>query len=368
MKSSNRGFSLIEIMVALVIGMIGVLVIMQVARTAEAQKRVTTGSGESQTNAALAVYLAQRDIKQAGYGFNSLNVIGCKLSIPERDSIPAHESRRFVPVVINPGDEEIPEDQFPAGDAGTDTLLIAYGSSQGSPEGDTITVAPLPEGDNVWVGVASPSSFKADEWVFSAPVLPENGCALSAATIKELVPTSNPSTLNVPGLDAEVDQSLFSLGKSPAIVGYAIRGGNLTTCDYLQSDCSEADNWEVIANGIVSLQAQYGHDTGAAGDVDEWNRDTPKRSASPDQEKFACRWARVSAVRLALVARNSEPDREVVTSVDHLPSWAGGQIDLSAHTDLSAPDGHDWRNYRYQVYETVVPLRNLPWMGTCPLP
>ena len=34
-KPAVRGFSLVEIMVALVIGMIGVIVIMQVARTAE---------------------------------------------------------------------------------------------------------------------------------------------------------------------------------------------------------------------------------------------------------------------------------------------------------------------------------------------
>ena len=24
-------------------------------------------------------------------------------------------------------------------------------------------------------------------------------------------------------------------------------------------------------------------------------------------------------------------------------------------------DGTDWRNYRYRVYETTVPLRNLIW-------
>ena len=137
--SSNRGFSLVEIMVALVIGMIGVLVIMQVARTAEAQKRITTGSGNSMTSAALGIHSMQQDIRQAGYGFNSLNVLGCRLTIPARDPLPAHVLSVLAPVTINP-----PDDEVPAGDAGTDTLLVVHGNSVSAPEGDTIvSVEPL---------------------------------------------------------------------------------------------------------------------------------------------------------------------------------------------------------------------------------
>ena len=66
MTRSTKGFSLVEIMVALVIGMIAVLVVMQVARMSEGQKRTTTGAGDAQSSAALAMYSVQRDIKQAG--------------------------------------------------------------------------------------------------------------------------------------------------------------------------------------------------------------------------------------------------------------------------------------------------------------
>jgi type IV pilus assembly protein PilW len=369
-KIPQRGFSLVEIMVALVIGMIGILIIMQVARTAEAQRRLTTGEGESQNSGALGIYSLERDVRQAGYGFSSLSVIGCPLSIPGRTL------SRFVPVVINP-----PAVEIPAGDTGTDTLLVAYGSSEGSPEGDTInTVMPL--GGNVQeIGLMSAANFKVldgkGEWILAAPMEPENGCALALARIATVNKAA--STVTVPGLAAGEGENLFGLGFTPRIVGYAIRGGNLTTCDYMQSDCSQAGNWMAIANGIVSLRAQYGRDASLPRGIDTWDQEAPDPAdfSPPDQEKFACAWARIAAVRLALIARNGEPaGRECVSDASKCPtraapSWSGSvaasdnpdpdevEIDLSANAD--------WQRHRYQTYETVIPIRNIPWMGGCTL-
>ena len=38
------------------------------------------------------------------------------------------------------------------------------------------------------------------------------------------------------------------------------------------------------------------------------------------------------------------------------PAWTGG-----AFTMTNPADGTDWRFYRYRVYETIVPLRNMIW-------
>ena len=373
-RAPQRGFSLVEIMVALVIGMIGVLVIMQVARTAEAQRRLTTGSGESQNNGALAIYAVEQDVRQAGYGFNSLSVIGCPLTIPGRTL------SRFAPVIINP-----PATEIPAGDANTDTLLVAFGSSEGSPEGDTINTPPMPLGSGkLEIGVMSAVNFQVlggvGEWVFVAPIVPEDGCALGLARISAVNPVA--STITATGLVADAGQNLFSLGFRPKVGGDAIRGGNLTTCDYMQSDCSRTGNWTVIANGIVSLRAQYGHDNDASPSkkgIDAWNQQSPAPPPSPgtpDQEAFACQWAHIAAVRLALVARSGEPAGwECANDSDECPTqtaplWAGSPVDPDSPPaedeigiDLSANTA--WQHYRYQVYETVIPIRNIPWMGTC---
>jgi type IV pilus assembly protein PilW len=375
-RFSNKGFSLVEIMVALVIGLIALLVIMQVAVFAEGQKRTTTGAGDAQNNGALAMYSVQRDIKQAGHGFNSLSVIGCPLNRP---TPPSFTLGALAPITINP-----PAAQVPTGDANTDTLLIVYGSSEGSPEGDTINGFGIsgvseesPEGDKLVIGLMSAANFKTrvegtqkvGEWFFAAPMIPEDDCALTLDRIMDVDPAA--STVSVPkNLDIKEGQNLFGLGFTPRIVAYAIRGGHLTACDYMEKDCSNLANWRVVANDIVSLRAQYGR-AGA------WDQTTPGKTGN--QKDFATELARISSVRLALVARNDKPEPGITTNV---PTWAGSVASAAAPADPLAdpPDPSDppaasaaapivlsaradWQNFRYQVYETVIPIRNIPWMG-----
>ena len=361
MTRSAKGFSLVEVMVALVIGMIAVLVVMQVARMSEGQKRTTTGAGDAQSSAALAMYSVQRDIKQAGYGMTSLGVFGCPLTLPTASN---HQLAALAPITINP-----PVTDVVAGDANTDTLLVVYGGGVGAPEGDSI-VSVGPVGTNQRIGLLSPSNFRVGEFVFAAPKAPTNGCALKMNAIGAVEATS----ITVPDIDATEDMALFGFGTRPRIVAYAIRGGNLTVCDYMQGNCSTAcetgnatcnANWAVVAQGIVSLRAQYGRDDVAPldGSVDTWDQTTPANT-SGNQEAYAGAWAAISAVRLALVTRNSQPDRDVVTSDQ--PIWTGSTGTGSAPIKL-VPDGdtsEDWKHFRYQVYEAIVPLRNLPWMGS----
>ncbi|MDR0378645.1 MAG: PilW family protein [Candidatus Accumulibacter sp.] len=357
-KSSHRGFSLVEIMVALVIGMIGVLVIMQVARTTEAQKRITTGTGESQNNGVLAIYAVQRDVRQAGYGLSSLNVLGCPLTVPARAPLPGYTLSVLAPVTINP-----PTSVVPAGDNGTDTLLVVHGNSASSPEGDTI-VSVDSLGTRQRLGFRSAVSFRNDDWVVVAPPAPDDSCALNLRRIEV-----HGQTIDVPNIAAGAGETLFDLGDPPRIVAYAIRDGDLSACDYMRANCAESSNWTSIVNGIVSLRVQYGHDTGSPGNIDAWNQKAPNRADFSDpatrQEKFACAWARISAVRLALVARNGEWQRDEVTP--SAPTWKGasGSSDNATPVPIDLSGNPDWSHYRYQVYETVMPLRNIPWMGRC---
>jgi type IV pilus assembly protein PilW len=352
-KPRNRGFSLVEIMVALVIGMIGVIVIMQVARTAEAQKRATTGAGNAQISGALAIYTVERDVKQAGYGINSLGVLGCRLTI--HTSTPAHTLSVLAPVIINPAVADVP-----AGDDNTDTLLIVYGNSAGTPEGDIATKG---RADQVWV--KSLSSFRDEDWVIAGPLVPESGCVSNMGRI-DGEPTSS---LSVPDIGARDNDIILNLGAEPKIMAYAIRNGNLTACNYMEGNCGAActsghpncnDAWQIIADGVVGLRAQYGHAGAPQDGIDDWDQTTPVNTGTP--KAYACRWASIPAVRLAVVARNSEPVREDVTA--EFPAWPpnGGDavIDLSS---VPTPEGFTWKNYRYQTYEAVVPLRNIPWIG-----
>jgi hypothetical protein len=52
----------------------------------------------------------------------------------------------------------------------------------------------------------------------------------------------------------------------------------------------------------------------------------------------------------------------VTRSTADRTAWAG-----SGGTQRSLLSGRaqNWQNYRYKVFETIIPIRNLPWMGTC---
>ena len=115
-----QGFSLVELMVGLVVGMIGVVIMMQIFSVSEGYKRTTTGGDDAQNNGAIALYGIQRDLRQAGQGTNSFNglvppnaaasLIGCNITLRAGVTINANG-----PVTINHA-------SIPAGDANTDTL------------------------------------------------------------------------------------------------------------------------------------------------------------------------------------------------------------------------------------------------------
>lgn len=340
----QAGFSLIEILVGMLIGMIGIIVMMQVFSVAEARKRTATAGSDAQNNAVIALDGIQRDITQAGYGFSGLRVLGCNLQLPSAATVP------LAPVIINP-----PTTVVPAGDTNTDTLLVAYGDGEGQPEGTLINS----QSGTVY-SISSPGLITLNDRVFASP----DACGVTTLILSSVqaVGVSSVTLAN-----SQAGTALFNLGKVPRFRAYAIRDGNLTMCDFMVDNCSAtkasltatqwAARWVPLASNVVGMRAQYGRDTAAAGSmdgiVDLYDQTTPTT---------ACGWVRTSAVRLALVARSAQFEKDVVTA--NAPTWAGSD---DAPLDLSKnPDGSLntlWGNYRYRVYETLMPVRNISWMG-----
>jgi type IV pilus assembly protein PilW len=144
-----------------------------------------------------------------------------------------------------------------------------------------------------------------------------------------------------------------------------VRGSNLTVCDYLRDDCSNASLtdsdavWTPVATGIVMLRAQVGRDATPGNMdaiVDVFDQEAPLTTASAGAMTLRCAVSRILAVRLALVARSSSVQKtDVTTSPLAWSGSAGAAIDLSSNAD--------WQRYRYKLFETLVPLRNLVALG-----
>jgi type IV pilus assembly protein PilW len=411
LRRPAAGFSLVEIMVGMVIGMLGLIIMMQVFSLSESQKRTTTGGGDAQSNGAIALFGLQRDLRQAGFGVSDPNVLGCSVVLRAGVTLNA-----FAPVTINHAG-------IPAGDPNTDTLLLIYGRTRGSPQGDSIVTQPATGQAGVAVQwdiyqMATPSSFNPGDMVIATPQNRQTPCNLSVTTVvgannaASYANNANVVVSTGTGLPSMTNGMLFNLGSAPQVLAYAVRNGNLTLCDYMVNDCSIAANtgntaiWVPIANNIVSLKAQYGRDTmngltplntAMDGVVDWYDQTTPlgpssipvrpQGTAQPSPPMapgvagptFQCAFARISAVRIALVARNANYEKTAVTTVAptwagsaaHTPpnpptisdsmGWAADPIDLTANTGLTAPA--TWQNYRYGVIQTVAPLRNLAWQG-----
>ena len=369
-RRSAAGFTLVEIMVGMVIGVLGMIIMMQVFSLSESQKRSTTGGGDAQSSGAIALFGLQRDLRQAGYGTSDLKLAGCSLQLRAGVTLAA-----LAPVTINPLNT-LGTPLITGQDANTDTLLVVYGNTNGSPQGDGIVAQPASAGTAVSpdiYAVQTPTSFITADQVIAAPQNRATPCNLSLTSVSAVGvgSSANVTVTAGTGVAAMSNGTLFNLSQAPRVLAYAIRNGNLTQCNYMVNDCGNAANngntaiWVPISNNIVSLKALYGRDTSAPMDgiVDVFDTTAPAN---------ACDWVKISGVRLALVARNANFEKTVVTAVASVGppyrslAWDGdttGNPNAVAANNIDLSANANWQNYRYRVLQTVVPLRNLVWQG-----
>ena len=113
----QTGFSLVELLVGLAIGLLASLVIMQVFSVFEGQKRTTTGSADAQTNGNIALFSIGRELKMAGFGLipSLTSPLDCTTVIPGTTGI-----TDLSPVVITDGG---------TAPGASDTITIHYASS-----------------------------------------------------------------------------------------------------------------------------------------------------------------------------------------------------------------------------------------------
>src|SRR5882762_2957566 len=109
---SERGFSMVELMVAMLIGLIGMIIIFQVFEVSEGIKRTTTSGGDAQQNGAIALYVVEHDLRNAGMGFNDVSYAGCNVVAHDSKSTTPDFTIKLVPVSITPGATAKVPDQF----------------------------------------------------------------------------------------------------------------------------------------------------------------------------------------------------------------------------------------------------------------
>lgn len=342
MAPRQAGFTLVELMVGMAIGLFLVLVIVQVMGVFEARNRATMGNADAQTNGGIALYTIGRDLQMAGYSLLPETSSGFECTAL---TISAAGIADITPIAIADGVAS-------AGVSASDTITVRYGSSA---KGGVMTpITANPPYTNNDVPVKSNTACKLND---AALVIDGSACFLRSVMGPADIGKYNSANFTTIKLDnttgAKSNANIACLGGWSQIT-YAVSNGNLTR------------NGVPMLSGVVNLQAQYGvSDTADSNKVTAWVDATGATWAAPTLANRN----RIKAVRLAVIARNDKMDLTNVTSScssttaaspSGLCAWAGSATSPAPAIDLSPGDAN-WQRYRYRVFETIIPLRNVIW-------
>lgn len=338
LRHQQAGFSLIEVMVGLVLSLLVSLVIMQVFAMFEGQKRSSSGSADAQTNGSIALYNLQRDVQLAGFAlpiFSSSNSpLQCTSLTPSGTNIS--------PVSITDGGTLA---------GASDTLTVRYGTSDAG--GSPAIISTVNSGNEVLV--LNNVACKVNDSVI---ISKGADCLFMQNGVTSLTGTSG-ITLNKPSTAIiNPDASLSCLG-AWKVISYSINSDSQLV---RSENGSDAPN---VAE-IVNLQAQYGiadppDSTGENNNtIVRWVNATGPTWSNPNNANRKL----IKAIRVAIVARNGLLEKETVSypcSTAHpgLCAWTGTSESLAPTIDLS--NRSDWQQYRYRVFTTIIPLRNIVW-------
>ncbi len=368
----QRGFSMVEMLVGLVIGLIASGAIIMTFSTYEAQKRSTVAGSEAQENGLVAMAQIEQDIHNAGAGLADASSFECDkahtytYSLLAGGSIPNFS---FAPLIITAG----------ATTATSDSIQINTGDFLGGMPAYT-TKAMLPSPLPITsLDVTRVDGFAAGDLIIVAG---PDSTGTSSCTVMQ-VTTVVPATQQLqflPILSNYNPTILTSLGwpryptgttrvlNPKAIVSksYMVSGGNLQLVLSTIGTTPSVATYS-LAHNVVFMKAQYGIAPSGSQSVVTWVDATgiwtpTALAASPTNRK------RIKAVRFVVVSRSDKQEASNVTTpctnvslqVNNGPcAWRDSAANPAPVIDLSA--NPSWQLFRYKVYQTIVPMRNVMW-------
>ncbi len=368
----SGGFSLVELLVAVVIGLAMTLAATLMLTRYESGRRTLTSVNDASIGGAYVSYTLDRTLRSAGSGFMQswTNAGGCRLLVsrggtqvlPRAAAFPAPFASvplavRLAPVVVHAG----------AGADGSDVIAVLTGSSG-------LGEAPMP---------VQPGSATTSELRLASTVGLRGGDLVlvyqdrANCMVQELAPgfTGGADQLLAFGgryADSVIDGiELDDIGAAePAwVVPLGSTGAarpqfqllgvganaTLVSHDLLQLDGSDAV--VAVADGVADLRVRYGVDTSGDGRIDRWqdpaSADWSATTLQSGSALAQARLAQIVALRIGLVTRTQVPERDAVAP-DSLLMFPDLDLALQVRRTLSA----DERKLHWRVLDFTVPIRN----------
>ncbi len=360
LRKSDLGFSLVELLVATAITLISLLIIVQVFSVYEGWKRTTTGTAQSQESGLLGAFSIERDLRNAGFGMIGL---GCaKINAyhanhtPNQFTLPQDVSFSVNgTVVTSPIPVAIPVtivQDSPL--SGTDRINVLYGSS---PFGNIrVTVQQAMADSDAILRVNNGVGFNQGDLIIISQ--PPTDCSI----LQLSQPAQATGVANVTGTGTSWELPHAPLGTNIFPTGGYALGARVLNLGqlvdrsyYVENNMLRMDERNLVNGtltsydlipGVIGLRASYGRDTNADGVLDVFDNDTNAlitAGVSGDNT--------LVAVQISLIVRSGNWERTEVSPAA-IAYWPNGPtVALSA----------DERHYRYRVFQTIVPLKNMIW-------
>ena len=370
-----RGFTLIELMVAVTLGLALVLALTTVMVRHDSGKRTLVSTNDLSLATSYVSYSLDRELRSAGSGFTQSwrDTFGCLLRVarggaqilPRAAAFPAPfaavpQQVRLAPLLIHAG----------AGTDGSDVIAVATGSAGLGETPIRVQPASATASD---LRVTSTVGLRGNDLVLVA----EEGVGCVVQQVAAPFTGGANQLLSFGGTyaKAEID-SLELLSFGTAGTAFLSPLGNTTgnppmlrlfgigadamlfSHDVLQLDGT--DIAQPVVDGVVDMRALYGVDTSATADgiIDDWVAPTAAgyTAAELTDGSLAARerLLRVLAVRVGMVLRSDRIEREEVA-----PATLTLFTDLPVALQHTFAVGTGQRNQRFRTVEFTVPLRNV---------
>ena len=361
-RRAVQGFTIVEIMVGLVIGLLTLLAIYQLFAVSEGRRRTVAAVSQAQSAGAMALFSIDREIRSAGLGFASLDpsFLGCKVRATNTARSTPEFDFPFQPVLIKDGQEiwvlsgsstnmfvgarfsgsQNGEFKMGISNAGMQAGDILVGTNDAETTECLMMEVTKGAGDTVAMPNGSTEAYQGVEHHATSYTNYYTGANAGA--------THNGSYNNMLDVGASSlgEGWLFNLGPKPTLSVWKLKDQQLTRFDFMEGTGTTSKS---VAQDVLQMVAEYGYDEDGSGKIDkssEWTATTP---AAPELGKLI-------AIRVAILVRSSQYEKDEVTPVN--PRWASG----SKEFNMAAIDSTgDWKHFRYRVYESVIPLRNTIW-------
>jgi type IV pilus assembly protein PilW len=369
----QHGFSLVELMIALVVGLLASMAVYSVMSVNESRKRTTTSVNDIDQAGAYALYQLGQSVRNAGSGLGMAyneyqdvtSTLGCPLhaarsgsQIMPAGTFPApfasvSTTVRLAPIVIMDG----------AAGTGGDVIVSMSGSSGLA---EVPTKFSSSASNLLQLNLENIVGYRANDLVLLLDAASTQPCFISqvnstftAEEDESVLPLAGTFYQATIGGNTITSANTFAvnLGQSPAFTMLGV-GSNNTLYKYdlfRTSAATAADaNPAIFVENIYQMQALYGVDIDGNDAVASitWVPPTGNYAAANllnGTSAASARLATIKAIKIGLVLRSDLDETKTVSNST-----------LTLFSDTTSPITVNLNpvTYRYRAFEATIPLRN----------